>query len=420
MFARIRLTLALALLTGAQIASAATFNATRTQDLPDSNPGDGLCQAFPALPGGGQCTLRAAIMEANALGGSHTINLSSGLTYTLTRHGIDDTAVLGDLDILRTMTIQCQNCAERPTINTSGVDRIFDVHTGSLTMRNFDITGGNSLGPNGGAIRAGAGVSELRLTNMRLHGNQAEGNGGAIHTAAALTVLSSIEVFDNITEGRGSAISGSGPGTITLNEVSIYGNQHFGSNFEAVHVSGGGATLRNTTISGNIGLGLSSLNNTLPIVLRNSTIAGNSSGGVDITNAAPNSVQFRNSIIGRNGGIGDCSFTNTSPLADANNLFSDTTCASIAGNSDLLNVDPLLTPLQKRNTNLASTPLHWPSPASPALSSGSLAEFGELACTDADQIGEGRPQGFNGVVRCDIGAAEVPEDAIYFDSMETL
>ena len=96
------------------------------------------------------------------------------------------------------------------------------------------------------------------------------------------------------------------------------------------------------------------------------------------------------------------------------------TCAAIAGPTDLLNVDPRLTPLKRRNAASHSTPLHWPSPISPALSAGSLEQFGDYACQNSDQIGETRPQGYNGIVRCDIGAAEVPDDAIFFDSLETL
>ena len=50
-------------------AEAATFTVNATADAVDAIPGDGLCQT--ATPG--QCTLRAAIMETNALPGTHTI-----------------------------------------------------------------------------------------------------------------------------------------------------------------------------------------------------------------------------------------------------------------------------------------------------------------------------------------------------------
>src|SRR5688572_25462225 len=59
-------------------ASAATFTVDSTLDAVDVHPGDGLCQT-----GAGPCTLRAAIMEANALAGADVASLPSG-TYALT------------------------------------------------------------------------------------------------------------------------------------------------------------------------------------------------------------------------------------------------------------------------------------------------------------------------------------------------
>src|SRR5262245_24359270 len=49
--------------------TAATFTVNSTLDTPDANPGNGICN-----DGVGNCTLRAAIMEANAFLGADTIN----------------------------------------------------------------------------------------------------------------------------------------------------------------------------------------------------------------------------------------------------------------------------------------------------------------------------------------------------------
>ncbi|WP_051871201.1 CSLREA domain-containing protein [Chloroflexus sp. MS-G] len=58
---------------------AATFTVNTTNDTADANPGDGVC-----ADSAGRCSLRAAVMEANALGGGpHTIVLQAGQTYTL-------------------------------------------------------------------------------------------------------------------------------------------------------------------------------------------------------------------------------------------------------------------------------------------------------------------------------------------------
>ena len=58
---------------------AATFTVNTTDDTADASAGDGVCADST-----GKCSLRAAVMEANALGGGpHTIVLQAGQTYTL-------------------------------------------------------------------------------------------------------------------------------------------------------------------------------------------------------------------------------------------------------------------------------------------------------------------------------------------------
>ena len=61
----------------ATTAAGATFVVNSSADSVDANPGNGVC-----ADASGNCTLRAAIMEANALSGAD-ITLPAG-TYTLT------------------------------------------------------------------------------------------------------------------------------------------------------------------------------------------------------------------------------------------------------------------------------------------------------------------------------------------------
>src|SRR4051794_30825064 len=69
------------------------FTVNTTRDDVDANPGDGVCRTIK-----GDCTLRAAIQEANALPGTDTILLPAG-TFTLTRAGAgENAAATGDLD----------------------------------------------------------------------------------------------------------------------------------------------------------------------------------------------------------------------------------------------------------------------------------------------------------------------------------
>src|SRR5919198_5138806 len=71
-------------------AAAADFVVNSNVDETDANPGDGLCETAR-----GECTLRAAIQEANALEGVDTITIPEG-TYTLSIPGAgEDLATTG-------------------------------------------------------------------------------------------------------------------------------------------------------------------------------------------------------------------------------------------------------------------------------------------------------------------------------------
>lgn len=91
----------LALGTGPTLAAhAASITVDSTADAVDAAPGNGVCATA-----GGDCTLRAAIQEANALAGDDTITLPAG-TYTLTIAGAHEyNAATGDLDIRENLTI---------------------------------------------------------------------------------------------------------------------------------------------------------------------------------------------------------------------------------------------------------------------------------------------------------------------------
>src|SRR5437870_5327503 len=59
-----------------RVAQATTFTVDSTDDGPDVNTGNGKCATSILFP---KCTLRAAVMEANALsGGPHTIIVPAG------------------------------------------------------------------------------------------------------------------------------------------------------------------------------------------------------------------------------------------------------------------------------------------------------------------------------------------------------
>lgn len=113
-------------LVGLKTASAsAVFTVNSTADAVDIHPGDGVCATAA-----GTCTLRAAIQETNALGGSNTINLPAG-TYTLTIAGANESyAATGDLDIRNNLTVLGAGSGVT-LINANKLDRAFHVWSGS-------------------------------------------------------------------------------------------------------------------------------------------------------------------------------------------------------------------------------------------------------------------------------------------------
>ncbi|HMR68559.1 MAG TPA: hypothetical protein PKE64_31505, partial [Anaerolineae bacterium] len=84
---------------GTPTISAQAFVVNSTGDSIDVNPGDGLCATSA-----GVCTVRAAIMEANALPGADTISIPAGTYTLLIATGAEDSA-FGDFDITGPLSI---------------------------------------------------------------------------------------------------------------------------------------------------------------------------------------------------------------------------------------------------------------------------------------------------------------------------
>ncbi|HXH11304.1 MAG TPA: CSLREA domain-containing protein [Alphaproteobacteria bacterium] len=98
-------------------AEAATFTVNSAVDAVDANPGDGVGET---APGNGVCTLRAAIIETNALTGADEIISSSG-TYTLAIPGIDERqAFTGALNIVDDSTIPSTGVATTIVVTNDG------------------------------------------------------------------------------------------------------------------------------------------------------------------------------------------------------------------------------------------------------------------------------------------------------------
>jgi CSLREA domain-containing protein len=429
-------------------ASAASFTVNSTTDAVDANPGDGVCAT-----GGGQCTLRAAIQETNAVAGADTITLPAG-TYTLSIPGTDDASAAGDLDITDHLSLTSvgpgTTIIDGGNIATYGVFESWGAisvnisnltirngssvpgggiynHSGTMTLTNDSISG--NVAVYGGGINNGGGT--LTITSSTISGNNAGGSdlngptgrGGGIYNGGGAVTVTSSTITGNTTNRDGGGIYNAS-GTVAISNNTVAGN-HAGQNGGGILVdSNASGTLTNTTVSGNTsnggGGGVSNfgtltltdstvsgntavsgggITNGKTLTLVNVTVTGNSApaGGGGIQNApAALSATLKNTILASNTPGGNCSGTITS---SGHNLDDGNGCG-FAGPGDLTNTNPQLGPLAD-NGGPAMT--HALLPGSPAIDAGD-----NTGCPATDQRGYGRPMDGdgNGSAVCDIGAFE--------------
>ena len=139
------------------------YRVVSEKDFPHWKPGTGVCET---APGDGRCTLRAAIMEANAEPGKDRIVVPAG-TYSLSTAAIiDDYSIFGDLDITDDLVIEGAGIGA--TILDGGSrDRILDVHGARVEVSGLSLQNGNTveIEEPGGAVRSSG---DLTLTRIRV------------------------------------------------------------------------------------------------------------------------------------------------------------------------------------------------------------------------------------------------------------
>ncbi len=333
-------------LTGALPVGAATFTVNSTADLVDEIPGSGQCRdnpstacttdtdctnagfdgpcdrcatgrtAPPALFAP-ECTLRAAIQEANATPGADIINVPAG-TYTLTIPGVaENAAATGDLDITQDLTIigegaantiiqACmadQKAAPCPAGEGIADDRVFHVDPvpAGIIVEIDDVAIQNGgpdhiafHSPHGAGILLGVhvffspGVGTLTLTDSVVRNNHSTalfgdaGGGGVYNNGGSLNVINSA-ISDNLASGDGGGIANNGSLTLTNSTI---GSNTAGGQGGGIRSYGGVVSITRSTISGNgtpigvinAGCGGGMRIDQGELTMTNSTISGNRGG----------------------------------------------------------------------------------------------------------------------------------------------
>lgn len=246
----------------AQPADAATFDVTRSDD-----PAPDGCNS------GVDCSLREAVIDANATSGLDIINLGSD-AYTLTITGpLENSAASGDLDLTDDVTITGTGTGGTE-ISASGLsadpDRVFHVRNGATVAINdlvvrdgeaptAEAAGGGILQEDGSLSLTDALVTDNHNPSTGVTPNDAD--GGGIATINGSLALTGTTVSNNTTNDDGGGIV-IASGTITLDDVMIGDNiatgpgsvgvPPDGSNGGGIVVSDGASgTFTDVTISGN-------------------------------------------------------------------------------------------------------------------------------------------------------------------------
>jgi hypothetical protein len=215
------------------------------------------------LADGGDGSLRAAILSAEANPGADVIRFASQVHGTIT-------LTTGELDIRSDLTIDGPG-ANRLTVSGNDASRVFDVAGGAdaggaITATIAGLTVAHGRADVGGGVR-NSGFSDLTLARVVLSGNVAVGGptaavnarGGAVHgvgSGAAVSVVDSL-VVGNVADGRPNATRGSGGGLsvdrghLSVLRSTVAENYAFGGSPTISGAGGGVSVLTGTaTVTG--------------------------------------------------------------------------------------------------------------------------------------------------------------------------
>lgn len=333
------------LLVAAQLAAplaAADFVVTRYDD-----PVPGACLAD-------DCSLREALIAANAGSDLDRIVLSAGV-YTVDLTGVDeDAAFTGDLDVVQDVELVGAGAGLTAIDGTGLGEAIF-------------FTQGNS--------GLEATWRDLTIRNSPR---------AALNLALGTFLVERCEIRQSGTAGTFSGIFVSLFSTLTVRDTTITGSTAAGIQASQVTL-----TLENTTITANTQLEIGVSNTTLNC--RHCTLADSGDSDTEVLLSTGTAATFENSVID-----GDCFIGSATATSNGGNLESPGHTCNFVHAADFDDVTDL--GLGALAANGGGTRTKKPSGTSPVLGAATVA-----GCVDGDQRGATRPPDGVG---CDSGAVE--------------
>ncbi len=362
------------------------------------------------------CTLRAAIMEANAHPWKSVITVPPG-TYNLTLPVAEGG---GPLAIERSMRIQGSGAAIT-TVDGQNTTTVFYVDApfaGDVEINHLTVRNGNSQA--GGGVYIDQGTVELE--DLIVHDNFGfTGGGGLVVNGDATVYVRRTAFTDNFATGAfGGAIWN--VGELWVYDSTLSGNDS--NRAGAIHNSGSGAlNLRNVTISGNLAhsdeAGVGGIRQWGFAVLNNVTITNNEGIGTEpgfdrgggIYTLAGATTVMKNSIVAGNNGNGGPDDCIGALSGDSQyNLIGVSDGCTITSHLNTYILDEAAN-LGVLSSNGGPTMSHMPAFSSLARDAGySFPPPAVNACEARDQRGVPRPQGDGD---CDMGAVEYSDNSVF-------
>jgi CSLREA domain-containing protein len=448
MFTRSLARLVAASMLASASASAATFTVDTTADSIDASPGDGLC-----VDAESRCSLRAAVMESNALAGADTIELPAGVFAFDLAGDDEDAAASGDLDIDDDLALVGAG-PDATAIDAAGLDRVIDLRGGAaIRIEQLTLRAGflQQSGADGGAgLRVAQGV-HVALEDVVIRDNRtAQSFAGVAIDSEGCIEGSRVRVLDNRdvkTTGSAFAIAalhvwepddGDHGTCLVLEDSEISGNlADYAGAIESDYVP---ITLRRTLVADNEArfAGALLLNLQAHTLLENVTISGNRGNPGAILNDGGSRLTLVSSTVTKNTAAGDLG-TNVGGIQDVHGGFGLTflTNTILAGNGPGFFADDCDHAVSVGGGNIIGDAEHCTFDALPSDQLGVDPELGSLAdnggftwthlpgaaaidrggvtCPAEDQRGLPRPidGDGDGTAACDVGAVEAQRDAIF-------
>jgi CSLREA domain-containing protein len=284
-------------------AAAGEFVVNSTADMVDANPGDGQCETDIT----GDCTLRAAVQEANELEGADTISIPAGV-YTLTMEGAgEDLALSGDLDITDQVTITGAGM-DATVIDANYLDRAFHVFA---TLNLSDVMIKNGFANPGGAVLVNLYASITRVTfddNGTTSLDAPNETGGAVFVnVEGMADITQSQFTRNFAYFGGGAVANTFASSFSITDSTFTSNSsHHGGG--ALYPNGGSATIKNSTFEGNSAdTGGAIHSNANSVEVTNSTFVENSAVNHGAIDARQGTITVNNSTFSGNtaSGLGD-------------------------------------------------------------------------------------------------------------------